>query len=340
MSGKRRLRRISALILATMMIGFLFWVAFVGFTEERVSYWLERSIYADTLKYRVVLESFDPNAGVMQARAYLTYNRLGLIGKDKELNRQILDLPDTWQSHQSLKIFFGPFVFDDLADKFSVIGICALRETRKQAPPAKPLPSYSESLPGPRHLELITLGNPRSYPFDKYLMVARVDCDVLLTLDGKSFARLESLGPEYEIELRAPGLSLRNASREELRSWPTIWARVSEGAKNENVPGIGPTNQFALILERPLFLQILTIVLGVSAIVFVLASVFASRTKLFFVNATAYFLALWAIRDVLSSGGPSTPTVIDYSVLALYILMITAILARMLWGRRRTPSSD
>ncbi len=43
-------------------------------------------------------------------------------------------------------------------------------------------------------------------------------------------------------------------------------------------------------------------------------------------------MGLWAIRGVLEVGAPKSPTLLDYSVLGLFVILVALILAKLIRG--------
>ncbi len=164
-------------------------------------------------------------------------------------------------------------------------------------------------------------------------------------------------GESIDFDLRSPGFLLRHATGEELEDWPTVAKRASmsfvelnKGASKDKIAAVDKLSRydpkawkedhFALMLERPVFIRFSACFLGAVALLSFPFIVWYSRPKRFLLNSVGYFLALWAVRQALAVGAPKTPTVIDYSVMALYLTFVAAIVAKLLWGFGHSRSAS
>ncbi len=331
---KQEPRKPIALILFIGIAVAIVYFGFVSLSEKRVDFWLERDIRSGPIRYRLIVDSVDETKGLARVRASLIHDKInyGLIRQD--LERDLGPLPDlVWQSDR-IKLRYGPLTVNDLGEVFEAAGTLILiwPVKRLEKPPELPLPpDFSEIPPKEVDVELLALGNPRLFPFDRYLLIGEVYCEVLASLDGKKFSMVRR--DFYEAGVRESSFVLRYATESDLRNWPTIASRVG---LDRDTRLVHSRNRFQLVLERPLFLKAACIFLFLTAALSLLLVVFSEKPTRILFNATAYFLALWAVREAFSTWAPKMPTMVDYLVLGLYALLVAGTMARFLW--RSVPS--
>ena len=96
---------------------------------------------------------------------------------------------------------------------------------------------------------------------------------------------------------------------------------------------------FAISVERPLYLRVLTVVLGVIAVISVFIVSLRSEPSAYLLNAVGIFVALWGVRSIITASAPKTPNFVDFGVLALFILQIVIGLVRFLVKGKKTPQT-
>jgi hypothetical protein len=321
----------------------LAWAVSKSFEEENVDVFLNppRPLF-EPKSYRVVVDSFDGVSGKVHVRAQVVFEKDSLWWNS---NTQTL-FKDS-EAVKKGKVFFGPLAVDDLGRYFDALGLLAVQREIPQ--PARPDPSFAQTPPGDLETDAVALGNPKLYPFDKYLVLARVSCPAWATLDGKNFIKVP--GGHYTLSLKAAGFLMQRPSWQEVENWPTFhkqmlpqFARYYAGETKEQKqlreqmerykPELWYENQFALLLERPSFLRFSTCFLGFVVLISLPYIVLHSKPSQFLVNSAGYFLSLWAVRQTLSAAAPTGHTLLDYSVMGLYVVFVAAMIARLTLGVR------
>jgi hypothetical protein len=292
--------------------------------------------YLLTRKYKVVLESLDDVSGTVHLRAELH------VSPPKGFPLfEFVEEPfktDEIRKHPiPAQILFGPFEITDYSDKFPfppwILG--QHPEVPKHIiPPA----NYSEVAPVSTQADVLLIGAPWLYPFDKYLITAEVRCMILATPDRKQYFRI--VGDGYYLASKIPNVLIRNAEAKDVEYWtkkifpyedhPNMY---TQGFK----AGAWRDGAIILVLERPLFPKFLAVFFGIVALVWLAFVAFVSDPKQLSLNAVGYFLAIWAIRAPLAAGAPKVDTLLlDYVTLGLYTLLVAVVLAKFIWGFRKT----
>ena len=172
-------------------------------------------------------------------------------------------------------------------------------------------------------------------------MIGYISANVLASQDKKEYFGVED--SHTEVYLRAPNFVMRGASNQELLDWPTssrnFWSLTKEGtdlakrALKDSIPN--RKKLFIVVLQRPFFLRFFTIFLLATAAGSMAYYAVVSDVRAFGLQAVAYFLGLWAIRQTLVSGGPKVFTAVDYAVLTLYVILAATLVVKELWTERK-----
>jgi hypothetical protein len=291
---------------------------------------------ADTKSYKVVLESLDDTSGTVHLRA-----ELHMPPKEIPLFYNHVEerfMTDEIRKHRiPAQVLFGPFEIIDRSEIFPLYLGWTQGWFSRGPTNMNPTANYSEVAPVSTQADVFLTGAPWLYPFDKYLITAEVRCIVLATPDRKQYFRIQDDG--YYLVSKIPNMLIRNAKAKDVEYWrkkldpyydPKTFAHdfKADGWRNGAI---------VLVLERPLFPKFLTAFFGMIALVWLGFLAFVSDPKQLSLNAVGYFLAIWAIRAPLAAGAPKVDTLLlDYVTLGLYALLVAVVLAKFIWGFRKT----
>lgn len=341
-----------AFVLATVFFGFwFFWAAWteIGGPDIAIS---NRSLTLNSLQTSVMLDTFDPDNLTVTAHISTTFNEAGLVF-DPSVAEQIPELknlPKTPSRAEYSVYYTGPYV-SDLAPIFGYLGTRLIYQDT-QRPKAIAYSDFcvlKKSLEGKpptdTTLVLTMIGDPRMFPFDRYLILYRGEGGAYLEYKRK-VAYLDSA---FTIAPRFPGLVVRDFSGPALREYDGILGRqFDQQAAATSLRNSMPYNPefwrrtgFAISVERPLYLRLLTVVLGLVAVFSILAVSIRSEPSTYLLNAVGIFVALWGVRSIITSGAPKTPNFIDFGVLALFIIqMVIASVKFLLRSKSTTKAPD
>lgn len=358
------------LVLLIISLGIVVAAAFLfrALAEEPVQYVQSTSSasLSDPARYKIVVESFESETGLAQATMSLQLSRAVLLSQQSEalLRKDIPDLPELhggtgvltfktgmspseyekellsyagapWDLPPELKLLFTPQQLVDISPLFQGFGLLAVQlPSLRPASPVSPA-NLSTDFPSPHRAQLRALGDPRRYPFDRYLVMGQIQGVAYLGYKGR-YALIN--GETYQITFRLPGYVVKPAHPSLLRDWPTlmrnvIWKLIGKLEPFKRVkfhggnydPERWKRGQFVFVLERPAFLKVATVLLGIIALVSIAPVVWLTDPRQLLLNAVAYFLALWALRSVLSTGAPKIPTWVDYGAVFLYLAELAAV---------------
>ncbi len=308
-----------------------------------------RSLTTSSLQTSVTLDAFDPDNLTANAHVSTTFNELAAFDFEPSVAEQIPELKNLPKAPPRSKYdvyYAGPYI-SDLAPAFMYTGT---RLIYQEVQRSKPITysdfcvlknSLEKKLPGDTTMALTMIGDPRTFPFDRYLILYKGEGGAFLEYKGK-VAYIDSA---FTITTRFPGLVVRDFSGPELRDYDGILGRKfdREGAA-KNLRSSMPYNPefwyrtgFAISIERPLYLQVLTIVLGAIAVISVIVVSIRSEPSAYLLNAVGIFVALWGVRSIITASAPKTPNFVDFGVLALFIVQIVIGLVRFLVQSRKRP---
>jgi len=283
--------------------------------------------------YRLILDSVNEPLGTAHVEVRLAYYKDGLA----------LWKPEMKEAH----VQFTPLQIIDLAQSFDSLGLAETQfVATTTAENTAPTNNYSDTVPTAVTTDIHLIGNPKWYPFDDYLLLGKIDCDALATIDGKNYEHVP--GNSYVFESNVEGFIVRQADKGTLENWNSGVKKILAATNNSKLGATmraaedlsGPYNanlwskdgSFAFDLERPFFLRFFAGLLAIAAVLWVVHIFTVSDPKELSLNVLGYFIALWALREPLAAGEPKMPTVIDYSVMLLYALVVAIVLAKFIWG--------
>lgn len=240
-------------------------------------------------------------------------------------------------------IFYWHLSYADLTYQYAVsrsyidISIISIRDPIVRAS------TFSKSLPTPIDFSIQAIGTPEIYPFDNYFIMGAVACPAYIQQGKKKeyFHREEYIHTMEEGET----LSIKNSMKGFFVRFPTnteidgVRIKSVSGDQKEPPTTNGQAkelnnerNRFALILERPLYLKIMTLVLGIIALISALYIGFITPFKDIPLPIIGYIIGLWGIRNILLGDLKIFPTYLDYIVLAMYLLVFAGIIFRKIKG--------
>lgn len=225
---------------------------------------------------------------------------------------------------------FGPLVYEDGAAIFSLFGL----NGRIPFWTFKLKRESTREKPAREEFEMQALGVPKLYPFDAYLLVGGAKCLIRAVDPNGEGKRLNTKEIEdVVVKLDIPGYQIRQARFHEVKGV----GRKLETFEDEKLLFNSYWNNgstFLLVLYRPLFLRAMTVVLGLAALAWVIYITLYVPLSQIPINTLGYFVALWTIRDILTRGITVFPTLVDYSVLLLFLALIAGIVAKVIWPKR------
>jgi hypothetical protein len=296
--------------------------------------------------YKVVLDSIDDMQGTAHLRADLRMRTPD--GKGLPLLNYIPERLKTSQTRQNpvpVELLFGRFTIRDEWESFPHFGSIHPESLGKGHPAGGPrtiLPSstranFSESAPTSTQADVSLDGIPWWYPFDEYLIAARVDCVVFATPDREEYFRILSDG--YTLASKLPNFIVRNVNAKDVENWlkstqPEIKNKELKESTKLYRADFWRDGVILLVLKRPLFPRFLAVFFSIVALAWVVVVARASDPKQLSLNVFGYFLAIWAIRAPLAAGAPTGPLFIDYATLGLYAFLIAVVTARLIWIRK------
>jgi hypothetical protein len=334
-------RRVCAILFVAGCLATVSWAIVTSFQEETTDWFLNiDALRTDTEAFRINIISVDEVAGRAQASTQLILNRYSFVSVPKVKGpyggKFLLN---------ELAVRVGPVATTDLGPEFDAMGLISLSLLPESLVQTEPGPDYHDNPPAASQEEFVVLGQPKFYPFDRYLMVGYMSAKVLASQDKKEFFGVEDA--HTEVYLRASNFVMRGASNQELLNWPTstydVWNRNREGSELQKraLKDSGPNRRkvFVVVLQRPFFLRFFAVFLLATAVVSMAFYAVKSDVRAFGLQAVGYFVGLWAIRQMLVAGGPRVFTAVDYAVLTLYVILAAALVAKELWTEQKAKAT-
>lgn len=285
--------------------------------------------------YKVVLESIDDVQGTAHLRADLRMRTPD--GRGLPLLNFIperLKTDETRHHPVPVEVLFGPFTVRDEWEFPFQFG--SIYPDDIASPAGRPPANSSESAPTSTQADISLNGIPWWYPFDEYLIAARVECVVVATPDRERYFRILSDG--YTLASKLPNFIVRNVNAKDVENW---FEPIPSDLKSKELmestkyrADFWRDGVIRLVLKRPLFPRFLAVFFGIVALAWVAVVARASDPKQLSLNVFGYFLAIWAIRAPLAAGAPTGPLFIDYATLGLYAFLIAVVTARFIWIRK------
>ena len=264
---------------------------------------------------------------------------------DTEAVEGVLSFKEGLRIWDDNPIFYGPLSYSDLTyiyatwREFVNIRIGLLREV------PLPVTASTKSLPSPVEFSIKALGNSQIYPFDKYFIMGAVTCQVYIKKGKqKEYVHTKENGESIKINNYIKGFFIRYPTKIELdevkkvfkvftkeKESPTVDAEIKEMNNDKN--------RFALVMERPYYLKIMTIVLGAIALLSALTIGFKTRFKDMPIQLIGYVIGVWGIRSILLGDLKIFPSYFDYTILGMYVLLFAGIIFRRIKGETSKKKS-
>jgi len=105
---------------------------------------------------------------------------------------------------------------------------------------------------------------------------------------------------------------------------PTVDSEIKEMNNHKN--------RFALVMERPYYLKIMTVVLGAIALLSALYTGFKTPFKDVPIQVIGYVIGVWGIRNMLIGDLKIFPSYLDYALSGMYVLLFAGIIFRKIRG--------
>ncbi len=154
-------------------------------------------------------------------------------------------------------------------------------------------------------------------------MKAPVDMDFIRQTGSHKYFPLDSAVFDFDLSVDPPvsltDLRFRNYVPGFYMPCETIFASNVEAG----------TVHLKFELRRNPLVQLTTIVLVVSATIFLLAIIFFVKTESLPTSVASYFFSLWSIRAIVSSEIKTFPTLLDLAILLLCVVMLVLIAVRL-----------
>jgi len=318
------IRIIIALCFLAVFIGILAYIIYVDFYIER---WRRPfNISISPIDYHLRFQSIDFENRIVRGSLKLRF-RPNLFDVD---------------SKDEIKYRFGPLVYADGISLFSGWGLKSSWMINLKVSQLAKTTEFKAHKPAAVPFESELIGEPKAYPFDAYLLVGAVKCVIKDDPEGASETLKRKRREDITVSQNIPGFLIRYARFDEVERfgpWPMQLTDKTIKVETSDYKEWNRKNVFLLVLERPLFLRFMTIFLGVVACFSVLYIVFWRPVKDIPVNGMGYFIALWAIREILYRGTTAFPTLIDYGVLFLYACLVVGGICRWIWPRNASSVS-
>jgi hypothetical protein len=236
------------------------------------------------------------------------------------------------------QIFYGPLSYSDLTYQYVYFSsstvnlmIGMMREN--------PIPSklFSKSPPMPIDFNVQAFGSPEFYPFDKYFIMGAIACQSYVKKGkGREYFNIKKDGESISIANSVKGLFIRYPTKSEIdeikrvqlflgKKLPPITDEELKELNNQE-------NMFALIMQRSLYLQIMTIILGSIALISAIYVGFKIPFKEIPIHVTGLIIGLWGIRNILLGDLNIFPSYFDYSLLGIYLVLFAGIIFRKIKG--------
>jgi hypothetical protein len=234
-------------------------------------------------------------------------------------------------------IFYGPLSYSDLTYQYAILRDFVnfhIGLLRGQILPVEP--SSTKSLPSPITFSIKALGNSEIYPFDKYFIMGAVTCQAYVKKGKqKEYIHTREHGESLKINNHVKGFFIRYPTHLELdeikrvfidrKELPTVDAEIKEINNHKN--------RFALVMERPYYLKIMTVVLGAIALLSTLYIGFKTPFKDVPIQVIGYVIGVWGIRNILMGDLKIFPSFFDYILLWMYVLLFAGIVFRKIKGK-------
>jgi hypothetical protein len=340
-------------VISILLLLFAIFLAWRDFTTPRVASPPAQPHSSGILIYRVTLDSFDIDTRIIRGDLRVLLSKV----PTKSASSQVTKYPPAFYCSNNalftLDLASSPVFVDaspgtgieDLGRTYVAGGLRAIQDVlplgqcdpsapgskfvRIAGPPQPQFGTFAQL--GHGQAELFAVGDPRMFPFDKYLVVYRVWVPVLVQRSGGRYVGILGFN---EVDNHVPGFFVRYATPRELETWPAVATRGSHPVQIKYDESMWAGKQEAVVLERSSFFQAITIFLALVACGYLVWFAFTKHPNRWFPDILGFFLTVWAIREALSVGAPRTPTLIDYSALCFYVAFISVMLWKFARERR------
>jgi len=234
-------------------------------------------------------------------------------------------------------IFYGPLTYSDLTYDYAILRnfinfkIGVLRG--KILPVGVP---STKSLPSPINFSIKALGNSELYPFDRYFIMGAVTCQAYVKKGKqKEYINTREHGECLNINNYIKEFFIRYPTNRELDEIKRVFIDKKESLTGDSeIKEINNhKNRFALVMERPYYLKIMTVVLGAIALLSALYIGFKTPFKDVPIQVIGYVIGVWGIRNMLVGGLKIFPSYFDYALLGMYVLLFAGIIFRIIKGK-------
>jgi len=242
-----------------------------------------------------------------------------------------------WEGKEA-RILYGELAYADLTYTYVIFpkehtdlmaGLITISSKQKS--------SFTESKPKSKDVSIKMFGNREIYPFDKYLIVGAVRCPAYID-NGEKQTDITDLKDEESLSINnfMPGVFMRKPRQGELSQAKSAFVGKAQVVTEKEVKELNNyKNKFALIIERPIFLQLLTIILGIMALGSAVYIGWVARFDAIPLQIAGYVVALWGIRNNLLVEVKSFPSYIDYGMLFMYLVIFSGIIFRKIAGKAK-----
>jgi len=205
-----------------------------------------------------------------------------------------------------------------------------------------------------KDVELTAEGNPRLYPFDTYLVIARLDLPFRMSYQQNS---VDVLWKNYHVKSRLGGLLIEALDLGEIKdrandrktsvhgggkrpdeqqtALDKEEAELTKEAEGQAqaLYELSPENawiasRFVIEIHRPFLFRILAMLLIINAIAFSLWIAFKTEPKDYISSAAGYLVAMWAAKSILGGQAPKLPSLMDYVIVFLFFFQTFVIAIR------------
>lgn len=240
-----------------------------------------------------------------------------------------------WDSKEHM-IFYGPLSYSDLTYMYAAWRDFVRFKIGLLRGDILPVTTFTRSLPPPINFSIKALGNSELYPFDKYFIMGAVTCQAYV----KKGKQKEYIHSKEDGE----SLSIKNYIKEFFIRYPTNWEldqikRVFIDKKESPTGDLeikeinNYKNRFTLVMERPYYLKIMTVVLGTIALLSALYIGFKTPFKDVPIQVIGYVIGVWGIHNMLLGSLKIFPSYFDYALLGMYVLLFAGIIFRIIKGK-------
>jgi hypothetical protein len=307
-----------------------------------------RALRPSSMRTVVTLDALDPDTSTVVAHVSTILSESDLFWLDPSIIEQIPELKGRGLEvppRSEYRVYYQQPEIRDLSSSFSLLGLRMIFQMVGHPQFDRVQGSLQSEPPHDSTAVLSVVGDPRLFPFDRYVIVYEVHGGAFLEYN-KKIARIDSTSvvlPHF------PGMIVRELSKQELEGWDGSIGKEFDNNLTATKqpysnlrkyhPEFWTESGVALSVERPLFLRVLTIVLGVTAVLSMVLVYSFSDPSRYFLNSLGAFAALWGVRSILTASAPKTPNVVDFVVLALFIGQSVIVAIRWLMKSEKTSET-